>query len=493
MTYRTHILALLAFAIPHGAASAERKGERPPNIVYLFADQMRASATGYSGNPDVKTPNLDRLAGEGVNFRNTVAACPVCTPYRAALLTGRFPTTTGMFLNDLYLPAEELTMAEILAEAGYTTGYIGKWHLDGHGRHAFVPPERRQGWQFWKAAECDHRNFQSHYFSGDSDERLQWQGYDVFAKTRAAQAYVREHANGEKPFVLMVSYGPPHPSSQPAPRQYRAMYPPDELEPPPNVPAGKRAEAQRLLQQYYAHCTALDKAVGDLLETLKETGVADRTIFVFTSDHGGMLWSHDQPQHWKQVPWSESSHVPFLLRYPPAQAKPGQVIDTPMTTTDILPTLLGLCGVEIPDTIEGDDLSPLLREGRELPDRVALYMSVSPFGGQGDPYRAIRTNSHTFVRGLDGPWLLFDDREDPYQLKNLLEHPEHAELGNQLDQRLQAEIDRIGDDFRRPESYLRQWGFQVDGRGAIGYSNEPRKPQSPRRIASPSGRAVEDP
>ena len=440
---------------------------------------MRASATGYAGNPDVQTPNLDRLAGEGLNFRNTVAVSPVCTPYRAALLTGRYPTSTGMFLNDLYLPAGELTMAEILAEAGYATGYIGKWHLDGHGRAAYIPPARRQGWQFWKAAECDHDNYQSHYFTGESDQRRHWEGYDAFAQTRAAQEYIREHAGGDRPFVLVVSYGPPHPSSRPAPEPYRALYPVDQIEVPRNVPPDRHAAARQVLHHYYAHCTALDHCVGELLQTLEQTGIADNTIFVFTSDHGGMLWSHGQPQHWKQVPWSESAHVPFLLRFPAVLGAESRVIDTPLNTPDILPTLLGLAGLDVPGTVEGEDLSPLLREQRELPDRAALYMSIAPFVGQGDPYRAIRTSRYTYVRGMDGPWLLFDDRADPYQMDNLLEKPEHADLLRELEGRLQAELDRIGDDFRTPEQYLEQWGYQVDERATIPYSQNPRPPQSP--------------
>ncbi len=471
---------LLAATITPAAA-----GQKPrPNIVYLFADQMRASATGHAGNPDVQTPHLDRLAAEAANFRNTVATCPVCTPYRAALMTGRYPTSTGMFKNDLHLPAEELTFAEIFADGGYHTAYIGKWHLDGHGRSVYIPPERRQGWQFWMAAECDHRNYESHYFTGESDERRFWDGYDAIAQTRAAQEYIRTRADDDAPFVLMVSYGPPHPASQPAPDEFLALYQRDSLEVPPNVPEERHAEARRLLHHYYAHCSALDACVGDLLETLDQTGQAENTIFVFTSDHGGMLWSHGKPQQWKQVPWSESAHVPFLLSYPAMHGDTARVVDTPLGTTDILPTLLGLAGLEVPETIEGADLSPLLRDGREMPDRAALYMSVSPFVGQGGgavPYRAIRTSRHTYVRGLDGPWLLFDDREDPYQLDNLLDHPEHAALVEEMDARLQAELDRIGDDFRAPASYREQWGYDVGDGEHIPYSSGPREPVTPQR------------
>src|SRR6056297_2272789 len=108
-----------------------KQTEKKPNVLFILTDQWRASSLGYEGNTVVKTPMLDEFASESVNFTNTVSVCPVCTPYRASLLTGRYPTTTGMFLNDIYLPSDELCMAEIYTEAGYKTAYLGKWHLDG--------------------------------------------------------------------------------------------------------------------------------------------------------------------------------------------------------------------------------------------------------------------------------------------------------------------------------------------------------------------------
>ena len=136
-----------------------------------------------------KTPNLDRLAGEVLNFRNAVSVCPVCTPYRAALMTGRYPDLApACSSTTLTCRTSELCMAEVFGAAGYDTAYIGKWHLDGHGRSAFIPPERRQGWDYWKAAECDHNYNHSHYYAGDSDEKQFWDGYDAFAQTEDAQA-----------------------------------------------------------------------------------------------------------------------------------------------------------------------------------------------------------------------------------------------------------------------------------------------------------------
>ena len=443
-----------------------------PNIVILLTDQWRATATGYAGDPNVKTPALDRLAAECIRFRNAVSVCPVCTPYRAALMTGRWPTSTGMFLNDLYLPERELCMAQILKQAGYTTAYIGKWHLDGHGRGSYIPSDRRKGWEYWKAAECDHSYNHSHYYAGTSNEKKFWDGYDAFAQTKDAREYIRQHARQGHPFALMVSYGPPHFPHDTAPQAYKELYPPERIRLPPNVPEAIRKKAQREAQGYYAHCTALDKCVSDVLSELNETGLEKKTIVVFSADHGEMMGSHGCPPSMKQQPWDEAAHVPLLVRYPAAHGHHGRVVQTAVTTPDILPTLLGLADVAIPATIEGEDLSPLIRGGPEQPDRAALYMGVAPFAGSGfnKEYRAIRTGQSTYIRDLQGPWLLFDDEKDPYQLKNLVAAPEYATLRRQLDDRLQATLRKIGDPFRPAAYYIKQWGLKVAPGDSISYA-----------------------
>lgn len=467
------------------AVSLAAETERPsrPNVVYLLADQWRAAATGYAGDPNVRTPQLDRLAKTALNFRNVVSVAPVCTPYRAALMTGRYPTSTGMFLNDAHLPDDELCMAEIFRAAGYDTAYIGKWHLDGHGRSSYIPPERRQGWDYWKGAECDHNYNRSHYYTGGSDEKRFWEGYDAFAQTQDARQYIRERAGAGHPFLLFVSYGTPHFPHDTAPEEFKALYPPEKIQLQPNVPAEMQAAARKEAQGYYAHCTALDRCVGELLATLDETGLAANTIVVFTSDHGEMLGSHGARPYFKQVPWSESAHVPFLLRYPALHQQQGREIRTPLTTPDILPTLLGLAGLAIAPTIEGEDLSPLIRADREADDRIALYMGVAPFMPRefATEYRAVRTIRYTYVRNLDGPWMLFDDQQDPYQMDNLVGKLEHAALVKQLDARLQAELQRIGDDFRPGPSHIAEWGYQIGPHGSVPYNEPVVKPQTPRR------------
>lgn len=458
-----------------------------PNIVYLLADQWRASAAGYEGDPNVKTPSLDRLARESLDFHNAISVCPVCTPYRAALLTGRYPTSTGMFMNDLYLPDDEVCMAEMLIGAGYDTGYIGKWHLDGHGRDSYIPPERRQGFQYWKAAECDHNYPHSHYYTGTSDVKQFWQGYDAFAQTKEAQQYLRDHAKSQKPFALVVSYGVPHFPHETAPAEYKALYPPGKIKLSPNVPEKQQEAARRQAQGYYAHCTALDACVGDILRTLEDTGLAEHTILVFTSDHGEMLGSHGFRPTFKQVLWDESARVPFLLRYPAELGRKGRVVKSPIGTVDILPTLVGLAGVPIPKSVEGDSLAPLIRGKRYEEDRAVLYMLPAPFSGAlNEPeYRAIRTNRYTYVRTLKGPASLFDDEKDPYQLKNLIGQSDVEALQKKMDTRLQALLQRIGDEFRPRQYYLDTWGYTIDGSGNIPYAVG-SKCQSPHR--NPAGR-----
>ncbi len=359
-------------ARPVGAQQAPGK---KPNLVFIFADQWRAQASGYAGNKDVRTPHLDKLAGQSVNFTNAVSGCPVCSPYRASLMTGQYWLTHGIFYNDKPLNPEATTMGKVYRRAGYETAYIGKWHIDGHGRTAFIPKERRQGFEFWRVCECTHDYNHSLYY-GDTPEKQYWAGYDAIAQTREAQTYIRDHA--KRPFVLFMSWGPPHDPYQTAPEEYRRMYADSsKIALHPNVPEPLKEKAREAVAGYYAHIAALDDCIGDVLKTLEECGIEENTIFVFTSDHGDMLYSHGQTN--KQKPWDESVRVPFLLRYPAVLGRTGRTIDMPINTPDIMPTLLGLSGLAIPDTVEGRDFSAVVR-GTQPPDNdAALIMCPVPF------------------------------------------------------------------------------------------------------------------
>lgn len=463
--------ALAGAAVHAGEKSDRAQPRKKPNLVFVFGDQWRAQATGYAGDPNVHTPNLDKLAAESVNFRNAVSCCPVCSPYRASLMTGQYPLTHGVFLNDVYLSPNAVSIAEALNEAGYQTAYIGKWHLDGHGRSSYIPPERRQGFQFWKALECTHAYNKSKYYAGENVP-LQWDGYDAAAQTREAQRYIREET-GEKPFALFLSWGPPHNPYTTAPEEYRKQYDANNVALRPNVPDEAAGAARKDLAGYYAHCTALDACIGDLLDTLRQCAIEEDTLLVFTSDHGDMLGSQGEQR--KQRPWDEAIKIPLLLRYPAALGSKGKNMDLMLNAPDIMPTLLGLCGVAIPPSAEGIDYSPTLLGTQKQDSEAALIACYAPFGEWtrahgGKEYRGVRTKRYTYVRDLKGPWLLYDNEKDPCQLKNLCGLPSHADIQAKLDAMLNKKLEETNDQFEHAETYVKKWGYKTNKNGTVPYT-----------------------
>ncbi|MFI2857973.1 sulfatase [Paenibacillus sp. JSM ZJ436] len=440
-----------------------------PNVVYVFSDQHRAEATGYNGNPDVKTPNLDALARESVSLDTAVANVPCCSPYRATFLTGRYPLTHGVFVNDVHLNHEAVSCADAFKCAGYDTAYIGKWHVDGRGRSKYIAGEDRQGFDYWKVLECTHDYNHSLYYA-DTDIKQQWKGYDAEAQTRDAQNYIRARQASDKPFFLVLSWGPPHNPYHTAPQQFREMYEPEKLMLRDNVPATAELDARRDLAGYYAHISALDEYVGDLLTTLMETGKDEDTIFVYTSDHGDMIYSQGDIR--KQRPWDESIRVPFLLRYPSVFSRECKRIKEPFNSPDIMPTLLGLSGIAIPSTVEGINYAPFLYGTEPAPAEAALIACIHPAGEYrrslgGREYRGIRTKRYTYVRDLSGPWLLYDNALDPYQLYNLCRVPEMVHLQKELDDLLMRMLEKRNDEFLPGEHYINLWGYATDESGTV--------------------------
>lgn len=469
----------MLFAVPLGVNAAFAKNAPRPNVLYILADQWRAQATGYAGDPNLqgKTPNLDSLALESMNFTHAVSGMPVCTPYRASLLTGQYPQTHGLFLNDVQLPDSALTIAEVYQAAGYDTGFIGKWHLDGDGRRSPIPGDRHQGFDYWKALECSHDYNHSYYYEDGNPTPKHWEGYDAFAQARDAERYLRDHAGSAKPFVLFLSWGPPHNPYQTAPAEFQAMFDADKIQLRPNVTDEKY---KKQLAGYYAHIAALDTRVGGLLETLDALGIAADTIVVFTSDHGAMLGSHGEIR--KQKPWDESIQVPFLLRYSRLHGDKGREIAMPLNTPDIMPTLLDLSGVQIPETVEGRNLAPIIRGEQKPRDEAALIACMAPFGewkrsNGGREFRGVRTECYTYVRTLTGPWLLFDNETDPYQMNNLVGKPGYRKLQARLEGDLQQLLDARGDKFLPGDANIKQFGYVVDPKnGTVPFTNDlPKK------------------
>ena len=462
MTSRREFLKTTAAAMVTGA------GERRPNVVFVLADQWRAQATGYAGDANARTGALDRLAQESVNLDHAVSGLPVCCPYRGSLMTGQYPLTNGIFINDVPLAPKGPTLGEVFTRAGYRTGYIGKWHLygspggKGERRTLFIPRDQRFGFDTWKAAECTHNYNHSIYYQGDDQNPHYWEGYDAIAETEDACGFIARQAKAADPFFLMLSLGPPHSPYNTAPERYKALYASRDLQFRPNVPEDRRQAAVPDLRGYYSHIAALDDCVSKVLARIEASGIAEDTILIFTADHGDMLYS--QGLQAKHHPWDESIRVPFLLRYPRKLGKAGRRFGYPIDAPDIMPTLVGLAGLACPETVQGTDLAPLLLGKRPVDPEAAALLSMpcSFFAarrcGWAD-YRGLRTERHTYIRSIHGPWLLYDNDKDPYQMHNLCGHAAYKALQSKLDKALDARLGRVNDDFLPGRTYLERAGL----------------------------------
>lgn len=428
--------------LPAGTATA---ADRRPNLIIIMPDQMRGQAMGVAGDAQIRTPTLDRLAREGLYLPNTVSNTPVCCPARATILTGLHTPRHGLISNDLRMRESLTTIAEVLDVAGYATGFVGKWHLDGGRRMpGFIPAgPRRQGFSFWAANECNHRHFDSIYFH-DTDTPIPIKRFEPEIWTDEAIAFMRQ--NRDKPFFLWWACGPPH-DPPGAPPEYEKLYDPARLTMRPNwkqgVPGGSRNE----IAKYYAAITAIDDQVARILATLDELKLADDTIVLFTSDHGDMLGS--QGLNRKCKPWEESIRVPGIIRYP-GRIKSGGRSDVLFSHVDFMPTLLSLCGVKTPEGVQGRDVSKTLTGGHgEEPECVLLTMCdvIGQPGVPEAPWRGVRTKRYTYARFQDKPWVLYDIEKDPYELKNLVNDPAAAELQAKLDAMLRQEMARTNDDW----------------------------------------------
>ena len=293
------------------------------------------------------------------------------------------------------------------------------------------------------------------------------------AQTTHTIEYLKNR-NSTNPVCLFLSWGPPHHPYREVPQKYLDMYPPETIRGRPNCPETPRHD----LQGYYAQTTFLDDQFGRLVQGLEELGIMENTILAFSSDHGDMHGS--QGVYKKQWPWDECIKVPFVLSYPRV-IEPGTVFRFPINAVDVMPTLLGLAGADIPETVEGVDLSPFIRGEKDDPPESVMFMNPCSFEigdargedqyptyrGKQLQYRGVRTNRYTYVRTIEGPWLLYDNREDPYQMDNLIDKPELKAVQDRLESMLKAHMEKIGDDILPNEAYYRKFNLDIDQRGKI--------------------------
>lgn len=462
-----------------GLLALSAYGQKRPNVIYVFPDQFRNHAlsfwneTGFKDKVNftadpVYTPNLNRFAKESFVLSSAVSNCPVSSPHRGMLLTGMYPDGSGITLNCnsnrpiSSLKGDAIAISDVFSSLGYDCAYIGKLHADfptpndpenpGHYVEdskpvwdAYTPPERRHGFNYWYSYGTFDVHKQPHYWdtNGKRHEIREWSPKH---ETDKAIEYLKNKDNvrdGEKPFFLMVSMNPPHSpynSLEDCMEEDYNLYkdiPLDQLLIRPNADLKMKKAADSRF--YFASVTGVDREFGRILSALEDLGLDKNTIVIFASDHGETMCSQgtDDP---KNSPYAESLNIPFIVCYP-GKIKP-KVDNLLLSTPDIMPTVLGLCGLSkhIPESVQGRDYSPVFYQKKIKRPQAALY--IQNMDGEKDTEglvrsyfpssRGIKTNRYTLAIYIDRntkkikKTLLFDDKNDPYQLNNLdiNRHPE---------------------------------------------------------------------
>lgn len=432
-------------ALPVRAELRER-----PNIIFVFADEHRYQSMGHTEMPSLKTPTMDRMAAEGFSFTQCVSNYPVCSPYRAIVLSGKWPYQTGVIDNNIPLSPEADTVGKAFQAAGYRTGYIGKWHLGGTRAEAF-------GFDTSLIWEGTNTHYDAAEYYPAEGPPVKPKGYNATLMTDQALEFIE--ANKARPFFLMLSLNPPHSKFTDAPPEKLALYPAGSLPFRPNYGPANAAEGTIFAQNgspyyegYHAHISAVDDELKRILDALEGAGLAQDTIVVYSSDHGSMQGSHGVGS--KRQPYEESVRIPLIIFGPGrvATGSSGALIGA----IDMAPTLCGLAGVAPPAGCAGEDYSGVLR-GDEAPARDAQFImhiaKENASGGGEHPapiFRGVRTERYTYAVGTDGPMYLFDNLADPYQMKNLIGDSEYAELREELRGRLARWLKRAEDSFVLP-------------------------------------------
>jgi len=473
-----------------------------PNLVYILADQLRHDVFGHAGDRKAITPNLDRLASEGMRFENATSVTPVCAAHRASLFTGKFTSSTGMVINECCMNPNHDTIAYRLHDAGYRLGYLGKWHLVDQHHRSIPQGPARLGFQHaavWNAYNFNHNNYHGYYWTDrDGDMvKVPIEGYQTDAWNRMACDFIADAAGCETPFALFLSYSPPHDpwTRENLPPGYYEKFEGEDFGHPPNFRedpdpyadrqkspeefGGRKASLPENRRCYYAMVNHLDGKLGELMAALERAGCTGNTIVVYTSDHGEMFGS--QGRVFKLSFYEESCRVPLLVRCP-GVVGPGSVSDACVNTPDIAPTLLGLLGVSPIRGAEGLDLSHSLRGERgPEPDFAFMQgMGHTFVWKDGSEWRALRDKRYTYARYLcDGSEHLYDNRDDPSQTKNLATDPDCARILNAMRDAMRIKMAELQDEFR-PHTYYQSWMAEGDPYSITGSARGPfRGPHPP--------------
>lgn len=467
-----------------------------PNILIIYPDQMRADAMGCSGNKIVKTPNIDRIAQEGVQFTEAYTSYPVCCPFRASVLTGKYAQGHGMVQNHFPLRGDQVFLPEMMKQAGYQTGYIGKWHLEGGPKPGFVPKDRRFGFDHFIGFNRGHEYLKSVYFDDVGTPHFS-KRYEPDYQTDQLIDFIDTAVNNntDKPFFGYVSYGPPHfPNNMP--EHWRSMYEPADMDLRAGVPdmekqrqtqehrtqmlcggatkaahhshaaydtkpAGEpetEAEIRQFMAEYYGMISNIDWNVGRILNHLDKSGIADNTMVIFWSDHGDMLGQHGSYCGLKNQAYRAAMQVPLIIRYPSRFKAGVQTKAMVDVGVDLMATLCDLIGMVQPADTHSqsylDVLDGKADTGREM-IHYQLFKQQDGNVGEYTPYaqRGIRNAKWLYVRNKDSRADLYDLEADYLEQNNLVDDAAYTEVMDEFDALIDAHMQATGDDWEMAANF----------------------------------------
>ncbi len=428
-----------------------------PNIIYILSDEHFGGSMSHMGDPNVRTPYLDGLAEGGVSFRRAYANCPICTPSRGTIFSGRHAHAGPVqSFFDVYKATAPST-ATLLREAGYHTAYFGKWHCgvvnnqeppkvrenrDAYTRWPQRTPEyHRAGYQDWNGFEINNAPFEGFYYHQKETNPRRMDAYQTDALTDLAIDYLNRYGRSE-PLHLVLSVEPPHfPLEAPASFE---RWEPDELKVKPNFEDS--LDMRKELATYYAMVENLDWNVGRLLKEIRASGrFRENTLLVYFSDHGDYMGSHGAIKR-KEHPHEESVRIPAIFNWSGHIPALG-LVDGLFSLVDLLPTTLALAGVSIPDYAQGTDFSSLLLgDPFDGPDAVFLEMVGNPrWNLDFLDWRGLVTDRWKYAFYETGHELLFDLDEDPFEMRNLASVS--GEIRDQMKTRLLALLEETRDPY----------------------------------------------
>lgn len=469
---RFNLLLLIVLLIDNSLFAADATSSAAKlNVLIIQTDEHNFRTLGCYRNKlpqdqafiwgdgvQVETPHIDWLAQNGAICTRYYATSPVCTPSRASLMTGLYPQNTGSIKNDLPMLDDRETFAQVLLRSGYANGYAGKWHLDGDARPGWAP-KRNFGFTdnrfmfnrgHWKKLAMDtngplvptvDKKGIPNYALDDADEN----SFTTDFLTNRAIEFIRHER--DRPFCFMLSLPDPHgPNVVRAP--YDTMFDASKFQQPrtaltkgEKLPAFAAVTPDRFSGQqmalYFGMVKCIDDNVGRLIAALRENGLIEQTMIVFTSDHGDMCGEHGRYN--KGIPCEGSARIPFLI-YAAGLVAPGTTVQQALGTVDFKPTLLGLLGLETASPMQGRNAAQLLRTGRSPDDWVdQIFVRIGESkGNSATGWVATFTQRFKLIYSpIDEPGL-FDLEEDPFEMKNLFYEPSQRSRIRQMSQELRT-------------------------------------------------------